>query len=238
MGTWVFHPGAVVTSWLLWVVGPVRVEGLEHVPRTGPMLVVANHCSNLDPPTVGWAVGHRTGRIIHFMAKEEMRSWPVAGLLARDSGVIFVRRGAGDRSAQRLALATLEQGGRWVSSRRGRAAATAGWPRDVPGRRCWPCGRACRSCRLAWRARSTSFADRRLDPAAVEGHHPDRARPSACRCRPTASIAPRCARGRTPSCGRSPPCCRRSSAGAGTPAGCSRSDPVAEDAVAQVGDAV
>ena len=111
MGTWVFHPGAVITSWLLWVVGPVRVEGLEHVPRTGPMLVVANHCSNLDPPTVGWAVGHRTGRIIHFMAKEEMRSWPVAGLLARDSGVIFVRRGAGDRSAQRLALATLERGG-------------------------------------------------------------------------------------------------------------------------------
>jgi len=110
MGTWVFHPGAVVTSWLLWVVGPVSVEGLEHVPRTGPMLVVANHCSNLDPPTVGWAVGHRTGRVVHFMAKEEMRSWPVAGWLARDAGVIFVRRGAGDRSAQRFALATLEQG--------------------------------------------------------------------------------------------------------------------------------
>jgi len=110
MGTWVFHPGAVVTSWLLWVVGPVRVEGLEHVPRTGPMLVVANHCSNLDPPTVGWAVGHLTGRVVHFMAKEEMRSWPVAGWLARDAGVIFVRRGAGDRSAQRFALATLEQG--------------------------------------------------------------------------------------------------------------------------------
>jgi 1-acyl-sn-glycerol-3-phosphate acyltransferase len=101
----------VVTSWLLGLVGPARVEGLEHVPRTGPMLVVANHCSNLDPPTVGWAVGHRTGRIIHFMAKEEMRSWPVAGLLARDAGVIFVRRGSGDRPAQRTALAVLEQGG-------------------------------------------------------------------------------------------------------------------------------
>jgi 1-acyl-sn-glycerol-3-phosphate acyltransferase len=110
MGTWVFHPGAVVTSWLLGLVGPARVEGLEHVPRTGPMLVVANHCSNLDPPTVGWAVGHRSGRIIHFMAKEEMRSWPVAGWLARNAGVFFVRRGAGDRSAQRIALATLEHG--------------------------------------------------------------------------------------------------------------------------------
>ena len=111
MGTWVFHPGAVVTSWLLWLVGPGRVEGLENVPRRGPMLVVANHCSNLDPPIVGWAVGHRSGRVIHFMAKEEMRSWPVAGWLARNAGVFFVRRGSGDRSAQRMALTILEGGG-------------------------------------------------------------------------------------------------------------------------------
>jgi 1-acyl-sn-glycerol-3-phosphate acyltransferase len=75
------------------------------------MLVVANHCSNLDPPLVGWSVGHRSGRVIHFMAKEEMRRWPVAGWLARNAGVFFVRRGAGDRSAQRMALAILEQGG-------------------------------------------------------------------------------------------------------------------------------
>jgi 1-acyl-sn-glycerol-3-phosphate acyltransferase len=75
------------------------------------MLVVANHCSNLDPPIVGWAAGHRSGRVIHFMAKEEMRRWPVAGWLARNAGVIFVRRGAGDRSAQRSAIGILEQGG-------------------------------------------------------------------------------------------------------------------------------
>jgi 1-acyl-sn-glycerol-3-phosphate acyltransferase len=110
MRTWFFHPGAIMTSWLLWLLGPTRIEGLEHVPASGGFLVVANHCSNLDPPALGWAVGHRTGRIIHFMAKEEMRRWPLIGWLARQSGVFFVRRGEGDRGAQRLALDLLSTG--------------------------------------------------------------------------------------------------------------------------------
>jgi 1-acyl-sn-glycerol-3-phosphate acyltransferase len=102
--TWFFHPGAIITSWLLWVFGPGRLEGLENVPRQGAALVVANHCSNLDPLFVGYAVGHRTDRLVHFMAKEEMRRWPVIGFLARSAGVFFVRRGEGDRAAQRIAL--------------------------------------------------------------------------------------------------------------------------------------
>jgi 1-acyl-sn-glycerol-3-phosphate acyltransferase len=110
MRTWFFHPGAIMTSWLLWLLGPARVMGLEHVPVTGGFLVVANHCSNLDPPALGWAVGHRTGRIVHFMAKEEMRSWPMIGWLATQSGVFFVRRGQGDRGAQRMALDLLASG--------------------------------------------------------------------------------------------------------------------------------
>ena len=108
--TWFFHPGAILSSWLLWLVGPGSVEGLEHVPRDGAYLVVANHCSNLDPPFLGWAVGHRTGRVVHFMAKDEMRRWPLVGFLARSAGAFFVRRGSGDRAAQRLAIEVLENG--------------------------------------------------------------------------------------------------------------------------------
>lgn len=99
-----------MTSWLLWLVGPPRVEGLENVPRQGAFLVVANHCSNLDPPSLGWAVGNRTGRVVHFMAKDELRSWPLVGWLATQAGAFFVRRGAGDRAAQRLAIQVLEAG--------------------------------------------------------------------------------------------------------------------------------
>jgi 1-acyl-sn-glycerol-3-phosphate acyltransferase len=110
MRTWFFNPGAIMTSWLLWLLGPAQVVGLEHVPATGGFLVVANHCSNLDPPALGWAVGQRTGRIVHFMAKEELSRWPLIGWLARQSGVFFVRRGEGDRGAQRLALQLLSSG--------------------------------------------------------------------------------------------------------------------------------
>jgi 1-acyl-sn-glycerol-3-phosphate acyltransferase len=110
MRTWFFHPGAVLTSWLLWLVGPGRVEGLEHAPRSGPYILVSNHCSNLDPPFLGWAVGHQTGRLIHFMAKDEIRGWPLVGWLARQSGVFFVRRGEVDRRAQRIALNLLASG--------------------------------------------------------------------------------------------------------------------------------
>jgi 1-acyl-sn-glycerol-3-phosphate acyltransferase len=110
MRTWFFHPGAVLTSWLLWLVGPGRVEGLEHAPRNGPYILVSNHCSNLDPPFLGWAVGHQTGRVIHFMAKDEIRGWPLVGWLSRQSGVFFIRRGEVDRGAQRIALELLASG--------------------------------------------------------------------------------------------------------------------------------
>lgn len=110
MTTWFFHPGAVLTSWLKWLVGPGEVIGLENVPREGAYLVVANHCSNLDPPFLGWAVGHLTGRVVHFMAKDEMRRWPIIGWLGAQAGAFYVKRGEGDRAAQRLAADLLANG--------------------------------------------------------------------------------------------------------------------------------
>lgn len=108
--TWFFHPGATIVGWLAWLVGGVTVIGEEHVPREGAYVLVSNHTSLADPPILGWALGHRLGRVVHFMAKEEMRRWPVIGWLATQSGVFFVRRGEGDRASQRVALETLRRG--------------------------------------------------------------------------------------------------------------------------------
>jgi len=110
MAEWFFHPGCAIVGFLARILFRVQVEGVEHVPRSGPFIMVANHCSNLDPPIIAWATGHRVGRVIHFLAKAEMQHWPVAGWLASKSGAIFLRRGEADRHAQRAALGALAGG--------------------------------------------------------------------------------------------------------------------------------
>lgn len=107
---WLFLPGLGLVNLLLKLAGGASVEGREHVPRIGPVLVVSNHVSDLDPPIVGWAVGLPTRRVFHFMAKEEMRKWPVLGPLLAEAGTFYIRRGEGDRAAQRHALALLDGG--------------------------------------------------------------------------------------------------------------------------------
>jgi 1-acyl-sn-glycerol-3-phosphate acyltransferase len=46
----------------------VRVEGLEHLPRTGPVIVAANHQSMFDIPV---CMGY-LGRMLGFVAKKEL----------------------------------------------------------------------------------------------------------------------------------------------------------------------
>jgi 1-acyl-sn-glycerol-3-phosphate acyltransferase len=108
--SWFYWPGTAIIGFVARLLWGARVEGSEHIPSEGPFILVANHSSNLDPLILGWAVGNRTGRMIHFMAKAEMLRWPVLGWLASQSAVFFVRRGEGDRSAQRFALEALAAG--------------------------------------------------------------------------------------------------------------------------------
>ena len=110
MRSWFFWPGTAISGFLARVLWRARVEGEEHIPRSGPFILVSNHTSNLDPEILGWAIGFRTNRLIHFMAKTEMRRWPVIGWLATQSGVYFVRRGERDRAAQRYSLEALAAG--------------------------------------------------------------------------------------------------------------------------------
>ncbi|MGH2401290.1 MAG: lysophospholipid acyltransferase family protein [Candidatus Limnocylindria bacterium] len=110
MNSWFFHPGCTIAGGLGRLLFGLRLEGVANIPRHGAFIAVSNHCSNLDPPLIGWATGHQVGRIVHFMAKIEMRGWPIIGWLATQSAVYFVRRGERDRAAQRFSLEALADG--------------------------------------------------------------------------------------------------------------------------------
>jgi 1-acyl-sn-glycerol-3-phosphate acyltransferase len=83
----------------------VEARGQEHVPRTGALLLVANHASVLDPPLVGGM----TPRPVSFMAKAELFRIPLFGALIRRLNARPVRREGADPSALRLALRLLEE---------------------------------------------------------------------------------------------------------------------------------
>ena len=83
-----------------------RTRGIQNVPMQGPLVVVANHGSHLDPPLLG----HALGRPVAFMAKAELFRIPLLGVLIRALAAYPVNRGASDREAIRTATARLQAG--------------------------------------------------------------------------------------------------------------------------------
>jgi glycerol-3-phosphate dehydrogenase (NAD(P)+) len=80
--------------------------GREHLPRSGPLLLAANHRSFLDPFVIGTLVR----RPVYYMAKRELfeKRWQAWVLNAL--GAFPVDRGAGDGDAMATARAILERG--------------------------------------------------------------------------------------------------------------------------------
>jgi 1-acyl-sn-glycerol-3-phosphate acyltransferase len=83
-----------------------RVIGAEKVPRTGGLLVVANHISNLDPPLLGIGVP----RPISYMAKKELFAMPILKQLLPRLNAFPVDRQAGGTAALRASLRMLKEG--------------------------------------------------------------------------------------------------------------------------------
>ena len=84
----------------------LRVRGAEHIPSSGPALIVSNHQSLLDPPAIGGAAR----RQIYFLAKAELFRIPLFGHLIRAVHARPVRREGSDPRALRTAALLLEEG--------------------------------------------------------------------------------------------------------------------------------
>ena len=108
------NPAMRVLEWLLRrvVVGPplrawvrLRVEGAEHIPATGPVIIASNHLSFIDSMVIPLAAGRKVG----FLGKAEyvtgtgIKGWFARLWFGEFGGMIPV-----DRSDARAAARSLE----------------------------------------------------------------------------------------------------------------------------------
>jgi 1-acyl-sn-glycerol-3-phosphate acyltransferase len=75
----------------------IRITGLEHVPADGPVVIVANHVSYIDPLLVGLGIDRR-GRMVRYLAKRELFDHWFTGPMVRGVDQIPVDR-RGDAGA-------------------------------------------------------------------------------------------------------------------------------------------
>jgi cytidylate kinase len=103
---WFYSLMRGVAALILPILLKLRVEGLENVPASGPVMLASNHAAWIDIPLVSF----RVPRITHYMAKVELFQAPIVGGMIRLLGAFPVRRGEGDRESLRTALRLLGQG--------------------------------------------------------------------------------------------------------------------------------
>jgi 1-acyl-sn-glycerol-3-phosphate acyltransferase len=64
----------------------IKLKVIGHAPKSGPLLLVANHISWLDITALHAALFCR------FVAKSEVRQWPVIGFMSARAGTLFISR--------------------------------------------------------------------------------------------------------------------------------------------------
>ena len=85
----------------------IEVSGREHIPRSGPVLLAANHANSLIDPVI---VGLTADRPVRFFAKAPLFETPVLGRLMRALGMLPAFRAQDDGALVRRNLESLNVG--------------------------------------------------------------------------------------------------------------------------------
>ncbi|TYP51681.1 1-acyl-sn-glycerol-3-phosphate acyltransferase [Thermosediminibacter litoriperuensis] len=83
------------------------MKGLSNVPKKGPLIIVSNHQSILDPPVLMACMPRK----INFLAAAYLFRIPVLNILLSMAGAIPVKSEKGDFASFKKALRILENGG-------------------------------------------------------------------------------------------------------------------------------
>jgi 1-acyl-sn-glycerol-3-phosphate acyltransferase len=92
---------------LLRILTKLDIEGLEHVPRAGPLILAPNHIHLLDSVLAFGLIPRR----VTVFAADKWRIPPIGCLLSVIGRAIYVARGEADRRALAKAIAILRSGG-------------------------------------------------------------------------------------------------------------------------------
>ncbi|MBC20643.1 MAG: 1-acyl-sn-glycerol-3-phosphate acyltransferase [Planctomycetaceae bacterium] len=84
----------------------IRLRGILNEPEEGPVLVVSNHQSHLDPPMIGMFFR----RPLNYMARETLFKFPPLGWLIRTLGAIPIDRDGVGLSGMKETLRRLKYG--------------------------------------------------------------------------------------------------------------------------------
>jgi 1-acyl-sn-glycerol-3-phosphate acyltransferase len=98
--------GRWIARWLYRPAYRIRVSGLSRVPASGPVVLVANHSTMIEPQVIFGVLPRRSV----FLVKGELMSGVLGFLLVR-IGQLAVRRGSPDRAALTAAVGVLRAGG-------------------------------------------------------------------------------------------------------------------------------
>lgn len=108
---WIWAVGAPLVRAVIGLVFRVRIEGVEHVPRTGAVILAPNHVSVIDGPAVSAVTGAHRWRATHNLIAGEVFAG-ITGWILRQARQIPIRRGTGDTGALDAATRAIEDG--WV----------------------------------------------------------------------------------------------------------------------------
>jgi putative phosphoserine phosphatase/1-acylglycerol-3-phosphate O-acyltransferase len=87
----------------------IEFSGIEHIPASGPAIVVFNHRSYFDPTVMGLLLA-RAGRNVRGLGKKEVFDVPLVGSILRASGGIRVDRGTGSDEPLDAAIDAVKAG--------------------------------------------------------------------------------------------------------------------------------
>ena len=107
----------MLTDWLYRICIPLqrmvlrlfadwKVNGVENVPPMGPLIIIANHQSNFDPPLISASLPRR----VYFLAKSGLFIGHVVTWFLNSYGAFPVNREGADVRAYRWVLSQLRAG--------------------------------------------------------------------------------------------------------------------------------